>query len=85
MKLALSIFCFIFAAIAFLDGFITEYKQSRKVGSAAVPTLPMAVVAAFLVMLGLLHLPYHVPLWILPLAFVGSTVIFGYAISNAHK
>jgi hypothetical protein len=85
MKFDWSILCFILAALAFSNGFITEYKQSREVGCSTVPTLPMAVMAALFLMLGLWYFPNHVPFWILPFIFFGSTIIFGYAIMKAHK
>jgi hypothetical protein len=74
--------CFLMAAVSFLNGFVTEYRQSRRVGPyAIVPTLPWAVAAALFVLLGLVALLRQgVPWWCLPLAFVGSLVVFGRAI-----
>jgi hypothetical protein len=77
---------FVIAALAFLYGFVTEYRQSRRVGPyAIVPTLPCAVASAICVVFGLWLLPYDIPWWILPLAFIGAVVVFGYAMMRATR
>jgi hypothetical protein len=84
MALLLPIVCFICATLAFLNGFLTEYRQSRRRGPyATVPTLPWAVAAAIFVVFGLLLLPYDIAWWTLPLAFVGAVLVFGSAIMRA--
>ena len=68
----IAVACFVMAALAFLNGFVTEYRQSREVGPIAiVSTLPFAVAAALFVFLGLAALLRHgVPWWCLPLGFI---------------
>jgi hypothetical protein len=84
MALGIAIACFILAALAFLIGFVTEYRQSRQAGPIAiVPTLPYAPAAALFLLLGLLLLPSSLSWWVYPTAFVGSALAFGYAIMNA--
>jgi MFS-type transporter involved in bile tolerance (Atg22 family) len=86
MDLAFSIACFIVGALAFLNGFVTEYRQSRRIGPyAIVPTLPWAVPAASFVVFGLWFVPYNIPWWSLPLAFIGAVVVFGYGIMLATR
>jgi protein-S-isoprenylcysteine O-methyltransferase Ste14 len=74
------------AVFCFVDGFVTEYRQSRWTGkpgepNAIVATLPNAVQAAILVGLGLFALP--IPWWITPIGAVASLMVFGYLIMNA--
>ena len=77
--------CFAMATLSFLNGVVTEYRQSRRVGPfAIVPTRPWAVAAALFVLLGLVALVQHgVPWWCSPLGFIGCLVVFGYAIMRA--
>src|SRR6516225_5833829 len=50
MDLILAISCFVVAILAFMIGFVTEFRQSRKIGPyAIVPTLPWAVGAGLFV------------------------------------
>jgi hypothetical protein len=86
MKSVLSIICFVMATLAFLNGFVTEYRQSRRPGPyAIVPTLPWAFLAALFVLFGLWFLPYDVPWWAYPLAFVVALITFGFAIIRATR
>jgi hypothetical protein len=84
MGLYIAIACFVLATLAFLFGFVTEYRQSRRFEPyALVPALPWAVTAAIFVAMGLWWLPYAIPCWVIPFAFVAATVVFGYAILRA--
>jgi hypothetical protein len=84
VRLYLAIACFALAALAFLNGFVTEYRQSRRVGPYAIePTLPWAVAAAIFVVLGLGLIPGGVPWWAFPVAFVAAVVAFGFGIYRA--
>jgi len=77
--------CFVLAALVFLLGFVTEYRQSRRVGPyASVPTLPHAVGAAIFVVLGMANCS-DIPWWVLPPAFAAGVVVFGYAIMRATR
>jgi hypothetical protein len=70
---------FIFSAVAFLTGFITEYRQSRAKGPIAiVPTVPYPVAASIFVLFGLIILPTPMSCWIYLLAFVASVTVFGF-------
>jgi len=81
MGLYVAIACFGLAALGFLNGVVTEYRQSRRVGPyAIVPTLPWAVAAALLLALGLASLRLGVPWWAFPLVFVAASAGFGYGI-----
>jgi hypothetical protein len=77
------------AALAFLYGFVTEWRQSRRgpnsAENAIVPTLPWAVAAAMFVMLGALCTGWDLAWWAYPLLFLGCAVLFGYAIAWAGK
>jgi O-antigen/teichoic acid export membrane protein len=84
MDLILAISCFVVAILAFMIGFVTEFRQSRKIGPyAIVPTLPWAVGAGLFVGFALLFL--HIAWWIILLAFGGAVVVFGYAIIRASR
>ena len=88
MTLIVAIVCFTIAAAAFLYGFITEWRQTRTTKyNAMVPTLPWAVVAAIFVVFGLSWLRTGIPWWAYPLAFFGSGLVSGWAITaaNAHR
>ena len=79
-----SIVCFIFAAISFIWGLVTEYRQSRAEGPIAiVPTLPFAVAAGIFVTFGLAWLHLDIPFWIHFIVFFGSSALFIFAIVNA--
>lgn len=87
MALYLAIICFGMAALCYLVGFVTEYRQSRRVGPyAIVPTLPYAVAAALFATMGQvsLRLLIAIPWWTFPLVFVCAVVIFGYGITFAN-
>jgi len=85
MALCLSIACFLLAVVAFLVGFITEFRQSRASGPVAiVPALPWAVESAIFVLLGLIFLPYRISWWGFPLVFFGSAFGFGWGITRAN-
>ena len=84
MATAISIACFVFAALSFGWGFVTEYRQSRTPGPVAiVPTLPFAVAAGVFVEFGVLWLRLAIPFWVHVIVFLGSTVLFGFAILKA--
>jgi hypothetical protein len=81
---AISIACFACAALSFGWGFVTEYRQSRAPGPVAiVPTLPFGVAAAVFVEFGVLWLRLGIPFWVHVLVFLGSAVLFGFAILKA--
>jgi ABC-type Fe3+-siderophore transport system permease subunit len=44
-----------------------------------------AVAAAILLVFGLWFVPYNIPWWSLPLAFIGAVVVFGYGIMLAAR
>jgi len=68
MMTAFAITCFVVAAFAFTYGAVTAYRQTRSTGPIAiVPTLPFAVQAAVLVVLGLYLLSGSRPWWSYPL------------------
>jgi hypothetical protein len=78
---AISIVCFVFAALSFGWGFVTEYRQSRTPGPVAiVPTLPFAVSAGFFVEFGVLWLRLGIPFWVHVIVFLGSTALFVFAV-----
>jgi len=84
MKTAIALTCYVVAVLVFAHGFYTEYRQTRASGPVAiVPTLPSAMQAATLLALGLFFHPVMKPWWSYPLAFIASTLIFGYAITLA--
>ena len=83
--LMLAIACIVIAALAFLNGFVTEFRQSRRVGPyAIVPTLPWGVAAAIFVDFGFWFLSC-VPWWTLPFVIIGATLVFGYGILRATR
>jgi hypothetical protein len=82
----LPIICFIVGALTLSIGLVTEYRQSRRVGSyAIVPTLPNAVAAALFITFGIWFLPYAIPWWVFPLAFAAMVFVFGLAIVRATR
>ena len=84
MRTAIAVLCFLFSIAAFLNGLITEYRQSRKGGPIAiVPTLPSAAQGALMIALGLFWLPTPVPWWAYPVAFFGATAVYGFFIHKA--
>ncbi len=86
MPIGIAIACFVLAALAFLNGLVTEYRQSREKGPIAmVPTLPQAVAAAMWVAIGLLWLPVAIPWWAYLLGFFGSALVFGCLINCAGR
>ncbi len=86
MLTAFAITCFVVAALAFTYGVVTEYRQTRAAGPIAiVATLPFAVQAAVLLVLGLYLLPGSRPWWNYPFAFIVSLTTFGYATIRASR
>ena len=84
MKTLLAIVCFGLSFTAFIIGFVTEYRQSHgERRKSRVPTLPWAAFAAIFIVLGLVWLPYAIPLWVFPLALLGSAAVFGFLITKA--
>jgi hypothetical protein len=84
----LAIACFGIAALAFLKGFITEYRQSRESGPYSIqPTLQWAVAAAVFVPFGLWFLPLSIPWWAFPLALMSAvfTFVFGIWCASARQ
>jgi hypothetical protein len=78
---AISIVCFVVAALGFGWGFVTEYRQSRAAGPVAiVPTLPFAVAAGLFVEFGVLWLRLGIPFWVHVIVLLGSTGLFVFAI-----
>ena len=81
----LAIASFVAAALCFLNGIVTEYRQTRRVGPyAIVPTLPYAVAAAIFVTLGLWFLPASLPWWTYPVGFASALVVCGFTILRAN-
>lgn len=85
MRTAIAIVCFGLSIFAFIYGVVTEYRQSREGGPIArVPTLPWAIEAALLIVLGLYWLPQPIRWWVYLAAFSGSVLIFGFIINAAR-
>jgi hypothetical protein len=81
---AISIACFVFAALSFGWGFVTEYRQSRAEGPVAiVATLPFAAAAGVFVTFGVLWLRLDVPFWVHVIVFLVSMALFGFGILKA--
>ena len=83
MELAAAVGCFVFSVLAFLNGFTTEYRQSRTFDVAYVPTLLWAVAAALFLVLGLLLLRTGMDWWWYPTVFFSSSLVLGFAITRA--
>jgi hypothetical protein len=65
-------------------GIITAYRQSRLSGPVArVPTLPWALQASVLFVIGLALLRYEFEWWVYGCAFIGAALAFGLLIMSA--
>jgi hypothetical protein len=84
MMTVFAITCFVLAVLAFSYGVVTEYRQTRATGPIAiVATLPFALQAAILIVMGLYIFPGSRPWWSYPLALVVSLTTYGYATIRA--
>ena len=86
MRTGIAIACFVLSIFAFVNGVVTEYRQSRASGPVAIePTLPWAVSGAILIVVGLFWLPTPVAWWAYILAFFSSALTVGYIITRAGR